>query len=141
MPTYDGIKDIHWNKVKSLAINITNVSGLDHNTAKFKMDLVNYLTELETVYGRLPSLLATKAEYIDDSKMQLALLKESYISACEINDSLNKTMISSTIAEFYLEYDYTKDKIQFWKNEFKTNMIEYTDSYYDDLWLEIKNLG
>ena len=136
MTTSDGIKDLHWDEVTMLASDIVNMSATGSDTSLLQKKLIRYLAELETIYGRLPSIVATVAEYTSDAKGALALLKEAYSSACEIGDDLNKTMLSSSLAEYYIE-EVDIEKAAYWLAKFKQNREKSSDDYFDDLYHEL----
>jgi len=82
--TPDGISDDDWHRVHHAACDIVNASAAgdevlcEHHHER----LFEIIGELETVYGRLPSLLATRADFMDDDASAIPLLQEALV-ACE----------------------------------------------------------
>ena len=54
-----------------------------------RTDLLNYLDELTAKYGELPSLLATRADYVEDPAESERLLLRAFEAATRIVDTLN----------------------------------------------------
>tara|TARA_B100001105_G_C22321808_1_gene412877 strand:+ start:456 stop:947 length:492 start_codon:yes stop_codon:yes gene_type:complete len=142
--TSDGISLSDWEKVEDLAIEFTNVTLSDSDNSVFREKLTRLLTDLEDKYGRLPSLLATEADFILDKKRALSLLKEAYVCALELNDEQNLSYISSSIVEFYNDENNIK-LIAFWLEIFKKHLINHNDDYltsiYDDVLVRVCGEG
>src|SRR5690606_16221249 len=77
--TPDGIRTEDWNRVHDAACEIVNASSMDdpvlcdHHTSK----LFEILHELECQYGRIPSILSTRADFSDDPHVAIPLLEEA----------------------------------------------------------------
>lgn len=138
MATSDGISEEDWSKVELLAEEIVDVSAQDADSKFLENKLLLFLGELEAKYGRLPSIVATEADYVNDRSMELRLLKEAYSASIEVGDSKNIAYISSSLAEFYLENTNEKDKAVFWISIFSESLSEYNDSYLTSLLEELK---
>jgi len=139
--TSDGIKDSDWDIVKTYAAEICVLSADNLSDVFAKNKLTNYLKKLENQYGRLPSIVATQADYVDDISQSLALNKEAYMTACEISDTTNMSLISGGIAEIYLEELNDNSKGKFWLNVFKDCLSQHTDEYLNVLFDELSNLA
>lgn len=70
---------------------------------KIRQELLKYLELLETKYGELPSLLATKADYETDLYEQIRLLQKAYDLAKAADDRANVTLIASSLVELFAE--------------------------------------
>jgi len=66
MSTRDGVREEEWAKVKEMAIDIANMAGQDRDTKMLENQLHVYLDQLALKYGRLPGIIATKADYTED---------------------------------------------------------------------------
>jgi len=68
--TSDGIMEADWEVIQVLAADIANVvMAQNYGTARVTTEkLLSQISRLEEKYGRLPSLLATRADCIDDEK-------------------------------------------------------------------------
>jgi hypothetical protein len=75
MSTLDGIDANDWEAVQDLAIDVVNAP--DHEKTNVRQLLLDYLDTLEARYGTLPSILATRADYLedDDPKREQLLLR------------------------------------------------------------------
>lgn len=137
MATSDGISDSDWESIMSSAEAVADLTGRDLDAGFARRKLIIELEKLEQKYGRLPSILSTRADYIDDSKNKLSLLKEAYATADETLDFKNKVFISSSIIELYLELPEKKALAQHWLEKFKQDLDNYAeDEYFRDLYLE-----
>jgi hypothetical protein len=101
--TSDGISDSDWDILSALAREV--VEGVDRpeDDKSAEQRLLKFLDELEQKYGKRPSILATRADYIDDDRERATLLEEAYELARTMNDSLNRTLIASSLAQLFTE--------------------------------------
>lgn len=102
MATSDGITDEDWDTVRGLAVNIVNAP--DNEKAEFCRRLLACLDSLEQAYGPLPSILATRADYLDEGDpMREELLHRAYAAAQAHHDGANLLHIAHSLVEMYLE--------------------------------------
>jgi hypothetical protein len=103
--TTDGISTRDWDTVKDYAAKIANATaGEDTDClARLTTELLTYLDCLEDKYGKRPSVLATRADYLDDSSARAKMLGEAFRLAKSVNDRRNITLIASSLAEMFLE--------------------------------------
>jgi len=139
MDTSDKILETDWNIIKDCSSEIANATACGIDDRLLRGKLFSELCTLRDKYGRLPSILATQADY-ENSELQLSLLKEAYSAACEIYDVKNKAYISSSLVEVYLEIENESDKLNFWLKIFYSNIFDYTDDYLEMLVDEFKEL-
>lgn len=138
MTTTDGIQDNDWEEVMSLAAAVANQTGLSLDAGLERKRLMRTLDRLEQKYGRLPSILSTKADYVDDANISLSLLKEAYVTADESSDLKNKVIIGSSIAEIYLDSFDNKSRAGFWVKTLKRDLEKYSDDeYFNELYIEL----
>ena len=79
MGASDEIKTEDWDKVHELALLIANASLREEGNEKESAVVVShglalllpYLDELTLKYGALPSILATRADYIDNMEKRI----------------------------------------------------------------------
>ncbi|MGC4098202.1 MAG: hypothetical protein QM706_13890 [Nitrospira sp.] len=111
MPTPDGISSEDWDKVHELAVEIVNAG--DAQSEVHRSQLLIYLDQLEKKYGELPSILATRADYVAGLKQKEALLKRAYMLANAFQDARNQLHIAHSLAELYIEefQDPTEGKV------------------------------
>lgn len=102
MSTSDGISTEDWNAVHELVLNIVNAEAEAEENI-FTNQLLQFLDELEEKYGVLPSILATRADYVSDVNEQAMLFRQAYALAEASNDKNNLTLISHSLAELYIK--------------------------------------
>lgn len=103
MTTSDGISSEDWDLLHELAVEVVNAeAGEEEDLCRRR--LLDYLDELESKYGPLPSILATRADYlVDDIPGRLALFNRAYALAAEAGDARNQLRIASSLAALYIE--------------------------------------
>ena len=108
MTTSDGISTDDWDTVHELSLKIVNAEA-EAEANIYTRQLLQYLDELDAKYGGLPSILATRADYLADYLMDRtereALLIQAYILAEALNDTLNMKETEDSLAELYIEDD------------------------------------
>ncbi|MBU6953839.1 hypothetical protein [Hahella sp. HN01] len=136
--TSDGIDIYEWETIVELASEIANMTAIDVDASLIERKLLLELDKLEEKYGPLPSILSTKAEYIDEFRLKLTLLKEAYINSCEISDLNNRAFISSTIAELYIDNCNDIVRSKYWLEKFRKDLERYPeDEYLNGLYQEL----
>ncbi len=77
--TTDGISTDDWDLVHQAACDVVNASAIDDDvlSAHHTEGLFDLLSELETRYGRIPSILATRADFTDAPASAIALHEEA----------------------------------------------------------------
>jgi hypothetical protein len=103
MTTSDGISSEDWDLLRELAVEVVNAEpGEDEELCRRR--LLDYLDGLESKYGPLPSILATRADYlVDDVPGRVTLLSRAYALAAEAGDARNQLHIASSLAAIYIE--------------------------------------
>jgi len=100
--TPDGICDEDWDRVHELAVEIVN-AGQTEEGDEYRARLFEYLHRLEKKYGPLPSLLATRADYVKDARESQELLERAYHPAVQQGDHLNALYAASSLARLHIE--------------------------------------
>jgi len=83
--TPDGISTEDWDRVHEIAVEVVNASAIEddvlceHHTQR----LFGILDELESVYGRIPSVLATRADFTVEPAEAVSLHEEALIVATD----------------------------------------------------------
>lgn len=103
--TSDGISTEDWGLVHELAVEVVNRSAAgDASGSKAKVaELLGLLDTLEERYGCLPSLLATRADYVDGPEEREYYLLQAYSEARALDDAINLVEIAESLASFYIE--------------------------------------
>ena len=102
MATSDGISTDDWDAVHDLALKIANAEA-GANANVYTNQLLHYLDELEVKYGVLPSILATRADYVEDRAEAGRLLRQAYLVAEAAHDTSNMKEIADSLKELHLE--------------------------------------
>jgi hypothetical protein len=95
--TRDGISTEEWDRVHTVAVDIVNASAIEdavlcaHHTER----LFDILDELEAIYGRIPSILDTRADYTDDPTVAITLYEEAL--SVSVDPDLTSLVLSSLI--------------------------------------------
>ena len=113
-----------------LAANIVNASSAGDQVLDESLTeaLLDHLDQLERKYGELPSILATRADYLSDVQERITLLKRAYEAAKGRKDYKNKTLISSSLSDLYVRELKDCQSGQFWLGELRESL----DTYWDD---------
>jgi hypothetical protein len=103
--TPDGIETGDWDEVRELAVTIVNLSGAGDDVAgeQARVYLLALLDRLDAKYGPKPSLLATRADYVDSSVARGDCLQRAYAAAKQLSDAKNMVWVASSLASFYIE--------------------------------------
>jgi hypothetical protein len=105
MWTADGISKEDWDEVLDLSSKIANAASAEDEALGQLLTtrLLRVLDSLERKYGRLPAILATRADYIDDSREKIALFEEAWRIANDREDRFNLVLIASSLAVLQIE--------------------------------------
>jgi hypothetical protein len=105
MATPDGISAEDWDRVTELSMEIWRHINDEDAQERCRLDLLNCLDALEVKYGSLPSIVATRADFISASETpdKEELLARAYALAVERRDRINALYISHSLAEMYLD--------------------------------------
>src|SRR5688572_7226647 len=98
--TSDGISTGDWDRVHELALEIVNADD-DEQADRVRKRMVAYLDDLTRRYGELPSICATKADYVDQPAESERLLLRAFDLAVTRNDAPNIRSVSLSLAQLY----------------------------------------
>jgi hypothetical protein len=102
MSTSDGIDGDDWDRVHELALEVLGATT-EQETAACKSEMLSYLDTLEEKYGVLPSILATRADYIDDLATKESLLLRASALAEQRSDIKNTLEVTHSLAQLYID--------------------------------------
>lgn len=124
--TSDGIITTDWEQVQELACEIVNTSSTGNEQASLEATerLLLLLDTLQEKYGELPSILATKADYLDDTTERVCLLKRAYERAGVLLDNDNLLLICFSIAEIYIDELTDLENSQIWLQTLERNLAD-----------------
>jgi hypothetical protein len=130
--TSDGISDDNWGIVRELAVAIFN-AGTDEQRARSTSQILAFLDELEARYGSLPSILATRADFVEDAVIKESLLTDGYAIAEGLGDKTNASHIAHSLAALYVDETPDFVKGEKWLGRLRTHLEEsHDDRYFRD---------
>jgi hypothetical protein len=114
--TPDGIEDADWDRIHALAVDIVSHSAREEEAeeARARALLLALLDDLDRKYGPRPSLLATRADYVESSEHRERLLRIAYAEAERLADDSNRQLIAHSLTEFYIEEVHNFDEGATW---------------------------
>jgi hypothetical protein len=104
--TPDGIATEDWDRVHELALEVVNASaeGEEAASKSATLRLRELLDELQQKYGPLPSLLATRADYISDGPEERDYwLAAAYEQAQKLGDTKHLVWIAASLATLHVD--------------------------------------
>jgi hypothetical protein len=125
MSTPDGIGADDWDVVHQLALDCVNAPDDEKESVRHR--LLVYLDTLEARYGSLPSILATRADYLDsDDPKRLELLLRAYELAESRRDRVNALFVAHSLAELHLENRQAEDANR-WLSRMRERLADVDD--------------
>jgi len=107
--TPDRVPSADWDLIHELAVEIANADK-EEEEARYRARLLEYLEVLERKYGAIPSILATRADYVDDINTRRNLLQQAFRAARDRSDHHNELLIASSLSQ--LEIEISKDIVE-----------------------------
>jgi hypothetical protein len=143
--TPDGISDADWDRVKELAVAIATASEDEEDGGeKETLALMGFLDGLEAKYGRLPSILATRADFLDDPEQAVVLLEQAWELAVERKDVRNRLYIADSLASTYIRELEDAEAGEIWlrrvAEDLKTTGDESDITSYEELRVDLQRL-
>jgi hypothetical protein len=131
MSTPDGISTQDWDGVHELAVDLVNAD--EEQSEECRVRLLRYLDKLEEKYGELPSILATRADYIDDQREGAASGSRVWLAETR-GDARNAFYVAHSLAQLYIEELKDATEGRRWLERTQQHMIQVDDgNYVDDL--------
>jgi hypothetical protein len=126
MATSDGIPSEDWDVIHQHALDCANASlrGDERGRAEGRRRMLASLERLETKFGRLPSILSTRADYVDDLAIKEALFIEAYEGAARSGDELNQLLTAHSLAELYIDDHRNASKGRVWLTTLRVHITE-----------------
>lgn len=125
--TPDGISTEDWDDVHGHALAVVNAETDEESDAATR-DLLACLDHLEARYGELPSILATRAHYVDDEQHQRLLLERTYDLAAARGDGRNALWTALDLAKLHLDAR-ALDEAEGWLSRAREHLDHGADSY------------
>lgn len=140
--TSDGISTKDWDRVKERAAKIATAVCSDKSAQAKKETtaLLVLLDQLQKRYGELPSILATRADYVTGATKSLGLLKKAYALAEKTNDKTNLTYIASSLAELYVVDRRDKKNGKLWLAKLRTGLRGHFDEHEFNLYKTLQKM-
>lgn len=136
MATSDGIPSEDWDVIQEHAVDCANTairSDMRAN-ADARQRMLESLERLEVKFGRLPSILATRADYTNDIAVKEHLFVEAYETAVRLGDESNQMLIAHSLAKLYIDDHRDSFKGRVWLANLKDHMAELDepDTFVDE---------
>jgi len=128
MATPDGISADDWERVHELAVDIVNAD--EDDSEAYRTRLLDYLYRLEEKYGELPSILATRADYINDLRLKERLLTRAHGLAMAHGDDRNALYIAHSLAELSIEEFRDAKEGHKWLERVRQHLVQIEDSWF-----------
>ena len=125
MSTRDGINTKDWDVVHTLVVNLINASEAEEDSCRRR--LLDYLDELEAKYGCLPSILATRADFVRDEAEKESLLLRAYSLARQLEEAFDTLEIAHSLAEFYVEEHVVQVDADYWLGRLREHLKAITN--------------
>ena len=113
MTTSDGISTEDWDEVRELALECLAASFQEDPEAMVDVHrrMQACLDSLEMKYGPLPSIVATRADYLDEGDpRQEAFLRRAYHLASTSGDDINVVETAHSLVRYFV--DEAPDPVQ-----------------------------
>lgn len=125
----DGIATEDWDRVHELAVQVVNDSAEGDVAASdaAALRLRELLDELQEKYGALPSILATRADYVASQDEREYWLLAAYEQAQQRKDAKNLAWIASSLACFHLEEAPDLAKGTQWVESFEQHLQGFSE--------------
>ena len=140
MPTKDGISDADWKCVTDRALDLLeHLDGPEEGA--YRRRLLDYLSQLEERYGRLPSILAARADLGGDTHAhdRESLLVESFALYETTSDHQGMLYTAHSLAEFYVDDLWHREKAAFWIGRLENLLINSDESWLREEPLRLRN--
>jgi hypothetical protein len=116
MSTPDGISSDDWELVEQLVAGLYEARRTPEE-ARHHRSLMEYLDQLETRYGALPSILATRADFTDDNDAKKEqLLQRAYTLSIVRGDRVNALYVAHSLTTFYFDQSSDLGLMKEWLN-------------------------
>lgn len=114
--TPDGIAAPDWDRIHQLAVDLVNsIASEDADgEARARAAMMETLDGLDHKYGVKPSLLATRADYVESNEDRERLLVAAFTEAERTGDERNQELVADSLAHFYVEEVVDLDKGSDW---------------------------
>jgi hypothetical protein len=126
MATSDGIPSEDWDVIHEHALDCANATLRSDMRAhaEAQQRMLESLESLEARFGRLPSILATRADHVDDRPVKEALFREAYTAADRLGDKHNQLLIAHSLAKLYVDDHRDVPKGRVWLTKLRDHMAE-----------------
>ena len=139
--TEDGIATEDWGRVHELAVEVVNLSAAGEIAAsgEASLRLVEALDDLQEKYGPLPSLLATRADYLDKFEDREYWYLAAYRLAAQRHDVRNLESISESLASLYADNRRWPEARE-WVGRLEQHLVLCPDSFDAEQAVRIRGL-
>lgn len=103
------------------------VESEDEKSKLWRQKILRNINKSLIIYPNSIDLLATKADYLKRSKDRENCLLQAYAMAKQLNDFKNQTLISSSLAAFYIDDLDNFSKGIYWISQGKAALLNFFD--------------
>lgn len=127
--TSDGIPTNVWSRIHDLALDYANsiTAGKTANAERARRAMLRTLNSLQSRFGKRPSILATKGEYVKVASRRRNLLMDAFDAARRRGDKVNMTLIASSLAEFFADEAKDIEQAQKWAHQLEKALVGHFD--------------
>jgi hypothetical protein len=127
--TSDGIPTKAWDRIHELSLHYANsvTAGQTATAEKTRRAMLRALNSLEARFGKRPSILATKGEYVKPTSRRRDLLLDAFDAARRRGDKKNITLIASSLAEFFADEVQDTEQARKWAHHLEKALVEHFD--------------
>lgn len=108
--TPDGISTEEWDHVYEICIDLVNASAIDDQVLveSYRERLFEFLDQLEIKYGRIASVLATRADFTPCPITAIPLLEEALLVS---TDDISTRLTLQSLVKLMIEEKYEREFI------------------------------
>jgi hypothetical protein len=127
--TSDGIPAKAWARIHELALRYANSVEADRRdiAERVRRQMLRALNDLQSRFGKRPSILATKGEYVKRTSQRRRLLLSAFDAAKRRGDVKNLTLISSSLAELFADEAPDSRQAQKWVIRLEESLAKHFD--------------
>jgi hypothetical protein len=131
MSTSDGIDTADWDLVHELVLCVVNAGDDEALADHHRGELLGYLDSLVAKYGELPSLLATRADFVEKVESE-GLLIRAYELSVTAGDHKNGLLIGMSLVDLYTSALMSRQRAEEWLNRTRDHLRAGNEDDLDD---------
>jgi hypothetical protein len=124
--TYPNISEEDWERLRELAADLVNADEGTKEESHIRGLLLSLLDSLEEKYGPHPKIFDSRADFLHHGQDPVPWRLKAY-EICSDKDFQEKTLISSSLCQFYIEERPNKDLARTWLERVHRHSRELND--------------